>query len=119
MRLRTQAGSGPFRLSLTDHFSTPFDPQDQFHNTFNVPVAAEGKIAGEPALEAGRWHTVELAWDTRGDRTCRVLVDGRQVTTAPQLHQTLGVNYLRLVALAEPHDHAGLWIESATADVEP
>ena len=41
------------------------------------------------------------------------------VTSVPQLHETLGVNYLRIVALAEPHDYAGLWIESASADVEP
>ena len=119
VRLQTAEGAGPFRLSLTDHFSTPFDPQDQYHNTFNVQVDPDGRIAGQPALEAGRWQTVELAWDTHQDRVCRVSVDGRQLTTVPQLHETLGVNYLRVVALAEPHDHAGLWIESAAADVEP
>ena len=119
VRLRVEPGAGPHRLSLTDHFSTPFDPQDQFHNTFNIEVEPEGRIASEPALQAGRWHTVELAWDTRKDRTCRVSVDGRHLTTVPQLHETRGVNYLRVVALAEPHDHAGLWIESTTADVEP
>ena len=119
VRLRLAAGAGPFRLSLTDHFSTPFDPQDQYHNTFNVQVDPDGRIAGQPALEADCWQTVELAWDTHQDRVCRVSVDGRQLTTVPQLHETLGVNYLRVVALAEPHDHAGLWIESAAADVEP
>lgn len=119
VQLRLEPGAGPFRLSLTDHFSTPFDPQDQFHNTFNVQVAPEGRIASEPALEAGRWHTVELAWDAQDDRSCRVSVDGRQVATVPQLHETVGVNYLRVVVLSELHDHAGLWIDSATADVEP
>jgi hypothetical protein len=114
-----EPGAGPFRLSLTDHFSTPFDPQDQFHNTFNVEVAPEGEIAGRPALEARRWHKVELSWDTHEDRTCRVSVDGRPVATVPQLHETRGVNYLRVVVLSELHDHAGLWIESAAADVEP
>ena len=118
-RLRLASGAGPFRLSLTDHFSAPFDPQDHFHSTFNVEFGPEGRSGGRPALVEDRWHTVELAWDTQADRACRVSVDGRQVAAEPQLHETLGVNYLRVVALAEPHDHAGLWIESTAADVEP
>ena len=119
VRLRLTAGAGPFRLSLTDHFSAPFDPEDQFHNIFNVEVGPQGQVGGRPTLKEDCWHTVELAWDTRRERSCRVSVDGPQLTAVPQSHETLGVNYLRVVALAEPHDHAGLWIESTTAEVEP
>ncbi len=119
LRLQLADGTGPFRLSLTDHFSTPFDPQDEYHNTFNVGIEPPGQITGRPVLEHGRWHNIELAWDTRQGRECRVGVDGQPVGKVPQLHETLGVNYLRIVSMAERGDAAGLWIESTTADVEP
>jgi hypothetical protein len=41
------------------------------------------------------------------------------VTVLPLLHETDGVNYLRIVSTAEERDPAGLWIESTEAQITP
>lgn len=119
LRVRLDAGAGPFRISLTDHFSTPFDDQDQFHSTFNLPIEAGGGIGTLGVLEPDRWHDLDLAWDTVDQRRCAVRADGHELATLAQEHATDGVNYLRVVSTAESRQGDGLWLESAAVDAKP
>jgi hypothetical protein len=105
------------RFGLTDHFSVPFDPEDQIYNLFNLAIGPEGELTGGRKLEPGRWHQVDFDWDTAKSE-CRVTEAGRPIAT---LHQTReaagGVSYFRLVSTAEEMDQAGLLVESVDADV--
>ena len=119
MRVRANMGVGNFRISLSDHFSTPFDAQDEFHSTFNLDIAAGGGISSLGGLEQDAWHDMEMIWDTVNERQCIVRVDGHIVATLAQLHSTDGVNYLRVVSTADSGDAAGLWLAAVAADVQP
>jgi BNR repeat-like domain len=116
IRLKLNPGFAGARIGLTDHFSVPFDPEDQCYNLFNLNIGAGGKLQ-RSEITTGSWHKLELAWDIT-KQECRVVVDGNPVDTLPMLRQTAGVNYLRLCLTADDIDAAGLLVESldATAD---
>ena len=113
LRLRAEAGAKALRVSLSDHFSAPFDIEDDLWALFNFH--AEAKDAG--------WHTLELAWDTAKARACLVRLDGREVAVLPLEHRTRGACYLRLVSVPEglgeasDIDTAGWWLESVSVEV--
>ena len=115
IRLKVNPGFAGTRIGLTDHFSVPFDPEDQNYNLFNLSIGPKGKI-GRDAMTVAQWHTLDLNWSVAKDE-CRVFVDGRHVDTLPLQRRTAGVNYLRLSSIVEGIDLAGLLIESVDASL--
>lgn len=112
VRLMANARCQDLLVGLTDHFSVPFDDEDEFHNLYNLRLGLTG-IDVKP----GRWHELELRW--RGtERECTVKLDGRTVSTLPLLRETLGACYLRLRSLADGTDRAGWLVASAEVEVE-
>jgi hypothetical protein len=115
IRLKLNPGFTGARMGLTDHFSVPFDPEDEYHNLFNFKIGPEGKLPrGE--ITPGQWHAVELAWNC-AKKECQVLVDGLLVEALPMQRQTAGVNYVRLCANGMDVDTAGLLIEHVNASI--
>jgi hypothetical protein len=99
-------------LGLTDHFSAPWDAEDQFFNVFQM------ELPGEPhALAADGWHDLEFRWDC-GKRECRVAVDGGAPRTLFQRRtpQSQGLCYLRLRSTAVT-DSAGMLVGSVAVEV--
>ena len=115
IRLKLNPGFGGARIGLTDHFSVAFDPEDQYHNLFNLSIGPEGKLK-QSEIAPGQWHTLELDWNI-AKQECRVLIDGRLAETLPMQRQTAGVNYLRLCSTVEEIDTAGLLIENVDASI--
>jgi hypothetical protein len=115
IRLKLNPGFAGARIGLTDHFSVPFDPEDQNHNLFNLRIQPDGKL-GQSTLTLAQWHTLELDWNC-AKQECRVSVDGRIVETLPMQRQTGGVNYIRFRLTADTTDKAGLLIESVDASL--
>jgi hypothetical protein len=113
MQLMLQPGFGGAYVGLTDHYSIPWDQDDQFYNVFNLPIAADGRLFSDFKLSAGRWYEITLDWDTR---QCRVLVDGKLAGVVRDNRRSLGLNYLRLRSMATQPD-AGLLLRAVSADV--
>ena len=95
-------------LILTDHFSVPFDLEDEFQSLVTVRV---GSDSGKPG-----WQAITLAWDGE-QRLCRVLVDGREVRTLPLRREAAGASYLRIKSLADGPEPGGWFVESVEAEV--
>lgn len=108
VRVKRDAGAADAMLILTDHFSVPFDAEDEFHSLVNVRLAGND---GKPG-----WQAITLAWNGE-ERVCRVLVDGRQVRTLPLRREAAGVSYLRMKSLAETPETGGWLMESVEAEV--
>jgi hypothetical protein len=115
MRIRLQPNFQGALLGLTDHFSIPWDLDDQFFNAFNLRIAPGGAILPNFTLAAGHWYSVTLDWDTDA-RKCSVLVDGKLVGAIEENRRSSGINYLRLRSIADEPD-GGLQISSVSADV--
>jgi BNR repeat protein len=115
IRLKLRSGFAGVRIGLTDHFSVPFDPEDQCHNLVNLSIRPEGQM-GQSTMTPERWHTLELHWNCT-KQECRILLDGSSVETLPIERRTSGVNYVRLISTADPTDAAGLLIESVDASL--
>ena len=106
------------RLTLTDHFSVPFDLEAHIHAAFDVEIGPGGALPDRGRLTTGAWHDVVLDWSA-GECRCRVLVDGKPVATVPRIRQTRGVCYLRLSSPARETDPAGFAVRSVEVDVAP
>jgi len=115
MRIRLQPNFQGALLGLTDHFSIPWDLDDQFYNAFNLRIAPGGAILPNFQLAAGHWYNVTLDWDTYA-RKCSVLVDGKLVGAIEENRRSSGINYFRLRSIADEPD-GGLQISSVSADV--
>ncbi len=115
LRLMIRPGSGGTLLGLTDHFSPPWDLEDEFHNVFNLTVSGNGELLPGIKLTPGTWHSLELAWDTKS-RKCEVFLDDQQVGTIDDNRRSEGVNYLRLRSVADKPDE-GLLVDAVSADV--
>jgi hypothetical protein len=115
IRLKLQPGFGGVRIGLTDHFSVPFDPEEQYHNLFNLNIGADGKL-DQSEITPGQWHTLRLNWNC-SKQECRVLVDGRPAETLTLQRQSAGVNYLRLTSTVDGIDRAGMLIDSVSARI--
>jgi len=116
LELKLRSGFGGVLLGLTDHFSTPWDLEDELCNVFNLPIASTGELLPKVKLAPERWYQLQLACDTnRGE--CRVLLDRKPVGTIPDNRSSSqGINYLRLRSTSEQAD-AGLQIRAVSADV--
>ncbi len=104
------------RISITDHFSVPFDPLDVNYNLYNFWIGPGGKLKNGQEIKPGRWHNLEIKWDCdRGQAW--VICDNRLVGALRQTRMTAGVSYLRIVSTAQSASDAGLLIGSVDADV--
>jgi hypothetical protein len=119
VRVKVQLNKG-FRgahLSLTDHFSVPFDPEAELNALYDLDMSPEGRLGNSIQLEPGRWYLITLNWDST-QRKCWVLVNKRKAVVLPQLKLTdSGPNYLRLHAVSEREGDAGFLIEQVEADI--
>jgi hypothetical protein len=115
IRLKLNSDFAGARIGLTDHFSVPFDPEDEYHNLFNLRIRPDGKF-GQGAMSLAEWHTLDLDWNCE-KQECRVSVDGHLVEVLPMQRPTAGVNYIRFRSTADSTDPAGLLIESIDASV--
>lgn len=115
MRIRLQPNFKGALLGLTDHFSIPWDLDDQFFNAFNLRIAPDGAILPNFKFTAGRWYNLTLDWDTDASK-CRILVDGKLAGAIEDNRRSSGINYLRLRSVADEPD-GGLQIGSVSADV--
>jgi hypothetical protein len=113
IRMKLNPGFGGTRIGLTDHFSVPFDPEDQYHNVFNLNIGADGSV-GDGKMALDQWHTLTLDWNCAKSE-CDVSVEGQRAETLVMQRQTAGLNYLRVCSVADQIDNAGLLIESVHA----
>jgi hypothetical protein len=116
VRLRIEKSFGGAQISLADRFFDPCDDQGEEKATFALTIDRDGRIAGDVALETGKWHTLGLEWNV--DRRCAVTLDGKRVAElAARGPLTSGVSYLRLRSLAADVDQAGFYVDLATVKV--
>ena len=117
MRLQLQEGFGGAVVALADRFFNPTDDNGRSKSLFRLSISAEGRLDKGPALETGRWYSLDFEWDLAKGR-CLVLVDGRRTAVLPLLDEhTTGVSYLRLRSTAETTDPAGFLVESVEVDI--
>jgi len=109
-------GFGGALLGLTDHFSVPFDVEDQFHNVFNLDLLSGGALKDGGRLGLNHWHDITFSWDI-DQRRCRVATDGREITSLTMRRDTVGPSYLRLRSTVPGQDQSGMLVESVAADV--
>ena len=96
----------------------PTDENSQRLAVFSVAVGPDGNLGDGPRLSLDQWHTLVLAWDLRS-RSCTASVDGAELLTLRQLNVTgNGVCYLHLRSKATEVDAAGLYVESASVDID-
>jgi hypothetical protein len=115
MRIRLLPNFKGALLGLTDHFSIPWDLDDQFFNAFNLWIVPDGSILPDLKLASERWYNVTLDWNTDA-RKCRISVDGKFAGSIEDNRRSTGINYLRLRSVADDPD-GGLEIGSVSADV--
>ncbi len=98
-------------VMLTDHFSTPFDVEDNVYSLFNLEISAGGKLPDGTRVRPGRWHDLTLEWSIP-DYRCRVTLDGKKAGTLRLRRDSTGACYLRLRSTAEETDRGGFMVES-------
>lgn len=109
MKLSLKPGFGGAMVLITDHFSVPFDEEDEFYALYKLQIGPE-------KLDTDRCYNVQFDWDC-AKHECRVSLDDRRVAVLPQLRMSDGACYLRLRSTAEQMDNAGLLVEYVEADV--
>jgi len=117
LRLKVESGFAGANLSITDHFSVPFDAEDYFHNLYNLRVGARGELPGGAKLEVGRWQDVEIDWDVN-KREAGVKVGGKIVGVIKQQRDSNGASYLRVKSLSKDEEQGGLLIENVDVGVD-
>lgn len=115
MKLSLKPGFKGAMLLITDHFSVPYDQEDEFYTLYKLRMNSDGQLPSE-RLVVDRWCTLQFEWDC-AKRICRVSLDDRQVVVLPQLRMSEGACYLRLHSTAEQTDNAGFLVEFVEADV--
>lgn len=125
IRFQLVPGQGATSVTLTDHFSAPFDRQAELNGLFSLSLSADRMPAEAAADEAAsgarnhHWHELELAWDF-AKRQCVATLDGKPWRELPQLRlASEGVNYLRFRAESDTPVAGGILVESVSADVDP
>ncbi len=114
VKLSLKPGFKGAMMLITDHFSVPFDQEDEIYALYKLQIGPDGQL-GPEKLEADRWYTIQLDWDCM-KHECRVSLDSRQVTLLPQLKTSEGACYLRIRSTAEHTDKTGFLIEHIEAD---
>ena len=115
LRVMLKPGFHGALIGLADHYSVPWDDEDQFFNVFNFLISRDGEIPPGVKLDVGNWHDVELAWDV-DSRRCAVRVDGRLAGAIQDNRRSIGINYLRLHSTSDEPDK-GLLVRFVGVDV--
>jgi hypothetical protein len=116
--LATKAFAGATVL-LTDHFSVPFDAEDEFFSLFRLPLTtAAASPPTAVAIEPERWIDLEMRWDA-ARRTCEVAIDDKVVTTLRQQRASDGPSYLRVRSDATEPETGRLLIDSVEMAATP
>lgn len=118
LRFMMRQGAKALRITLTDHFSTPFDTEDAFHSLFNLTFGDGGTLPNGGKIAAAVWHTLEFRWDCVNRRACEVRLNGQPTLTIALRKETLGACYLRLISEANEPDAAGWWFDRVHASVK-
>jgi hypothetical protein len=113
-----EPGFQSLSIGVTDHYSTPFDDADQFHNVFNLPISGDSPFLSTSRMQAGSAHTLKITWDTNQER-CQVYLDNKLAGTLKQQRVSNGLNYIRFRSTAAALETGGLKIISVSADVSP
>jgi hypothetical protein len=113
--LKVRRGFGGALIGLTDHYSVPWDMEDQYYNIFDLHIAGNGQTSSGAKFVSGRWHHVILDWET-SRRQCRIFIDGKPAGTIEDNRHSEGINYLRVRSLSDGPDD-GLLLRTVTADV--
>ena len=116
LKLLLNPGFQGARVSITDHFSVPFDPEAEIYNLYNLEIGANGALGGGKKIEEGRWHDLLFQWNC-SRRECRVVIDRQLLSVLSQSRESPGACYLRLASSAEQTDSSGMLLESVEADV--
>jgi hypothetical protein len=117
VRFQLQSGAAPTSITLSDHFSSPFDTAAEMNGLYSFKLAESMSAPNGQRLSAGTWHDLELQWDVR-KRACAARIDGSLWRECSQLRLiTEGVNYLRFRALSDT-PAPSIQIESVSARVE-
>jgi BNR repeat-like domain len=96
-------------ITLTDHYSVPFDPEAELNALYTFTVASGG-LPGSVNLNPGVWHLVALEWNS-GRELCSVSVDGRLVSVLRQMRRSSTLSYIRFSSMSETSEASGLDIE--------
>ena len=112
IRMKAEPEAGPLRLVLTDHFSPPFDLEDELYGVF---AAALGQ-APATELPHDRWATLALTWDL-DEQSCCVTIDGEQASELRARRDAAGVCYLRLRADPVPAQAPGYLLDTVEVEV--
>jgi hypothetical protein len=106
-------------ITLTDHFSSPFDREAEVNSVYSFEHHPTTMLLVESARGREKsWHEMALSWDFR-TRTCRVELDGLFHAAIPQLRAVSeGVNYLRFRVLSDEPNSSGMIVESVAAKVD-
>jgi hypothetical protein len=118
LRIMPRAGFQGALVALTDHFSTPFDLEDQFSSVHNLWIGVDGRLPGGAALRTDQWNSLELIWHAK-KQSCDVVLDGKISGSLPVVRSSPNICYLRLRSTAERTDEAGFLVESVEVEVEP
>ena len=116
LRMLVEPGFGGATVQLTDHFSVPFDLEDQFYSLYDLRIGPGGEIEGGKKLPIGQWVDLELRWDAE-KRVCEVLANGESVATLPQQRASAGPSYLRVRALSGEPAEGRLILDTVHVDV--
>jgi hypothetical protein len=117
LRLLLKKGFGGASVALADRFFDPTDDHGEKRAVFVLPLGADGRVPGGPALEPERWYTLGLEWDAG---VCRVTVAGQGAGRLLARNTTPnGVSYLRLRSTAATTDPAGMLVERVAVEVTP
>ena len=109
IRLRAGRGFVGASVMLTDHFSVPFDPEDELHALYVLRLDPQ-------SVALDRWSDLRLDWRC-ADRECEVMLDGRRMAALPQLRTGEGACYLRLRSTACGAEPAGFMVESVRVKI--
>jgi len=91
-------------ISLTDHFSVPFDPEEGFHNVFDFYLTKD--------LAGGVWKKMTMQWDcSKGE--CYIINDNRIIRKITGARKTEGICYLRIGQKRPADEKSTLYIRSA------
>lgn len=103
LRLCLRAGFKGCRIGLTDHFSVPYDDQDEFFNVLNLVVPASGALPSGAIMQPGVWHDLELRWNGPA-RRCALKLNGAAAGHVSLQRESRNVCYLRLQAADDTRD---------------
>jgi hypothetical protein len=118
VKLLLKPGCKGVIISLTDHYSVPYDSEGALHSVFSFEISEEGKLPGGKGIELDRWQSLEIEFDTdRGAATIRE--KDRQLAVLRAKRESAGLSYLRLNSLAQNTDEAGFLVESVDVSVTP